>query len=263
MTIETKDNYSISDLRDIVRVLRSENGCPWDREQTHSSIRKNFIEETYEACEAIDNNDSALLQEELGDVLLQIMLHSQMEEECGTFTFDEVVNDICKKLIIRHPHVFSNVQVSTVDDVLTNWNSIKQQTKGQTTVSETLHSVPKQLPSLMRAQKVQSRAAKGSKHLNYSSISQVLAELKGEISELEAAIENDSNVAEELGDVLFSAVNAARLLDLDAEELLTGSTNKFINRVEFLENSLLQNGKEIKNASAEELDKLWKEAKQS
>ena len=128
-----KDKYDINDLKAIMKLLRGENGCPWDREQTHESIRKNLIEETYEAVEAIDKKDSALLKEELGDVLLQIVFHSEMEEEAGRFCFDDVANDICQKLIIRHPHVFGNTKVSGVSDVLSNWNAIKQETKGQKT----------------------------------------------------------------------------------------------------------------------------------
>lgn len=155
-----KETYSIEDLLAIMRILRGENGCPWDREQTHQSIRNNFIEETYEAVEAIDNSDPVLLEEELGDVLLQVVYHAEMEREAGRFSFEDVADGICQKLIQRHPHIFGDVVAGTTDEVLDNWDEIKKKTKGQTTYTDTLKSVPKVFPSLMRAAKVQKRAAK-------------------------------------------------------------------------------------------------------
>lgn len=158
MDFEFKEKYDINDLLKIMKILRSENGCPWDREQDHKSIRKDFIEEVYEACEAIDLDDSELLREELGDVLLQVVFHATIEEEQGRFDFGDAVNDVCSKLIIRHPHVFGDVKVKDSEDVLRNWNDIKQETKGQETYTETLRSVCTALPALMRAQKIGKRA---------------------------------------------------------------------------------------------------------
>ena len=155
-----KDSYNCADLINIVSILRAPGGCPWDAEQTHESIRKNFIEETYEVIEAINMNSPEMLREELGDVLLQIALHAQMEAEKGVFTFDDVCDEICKKLIIRHPHVFGDVNVSSTDEVLTNWDAIKMATKKQKTTAESMASVPRELPALMRAQKIQHKAAK-------------------------------------------------------------------------------------------------------
>ena len=262
MTFKQKQSYGIEDLREIMRVLRSESGCPWDREQTHASIRKDSIEETYEAIEAIDQNDPAMLREELGDVLLQIVFHTQMEEEAGTFSFDDVVDEICKKLIIRHPHVFGDAQVSDVSDVLDQWTRIKQETKGQTTASETLDAVPKQLPALMRAQKVQGRAKKAG--FDYPDVTMAFDDLKSEVIELSAAMDaqDADNIKEELGDVLFAAVNVARLCGEDAEETLTGSCNKFIARFKHVEALAAAEQVDSKTASIETLLTLWKKAKQ-
>ena len=155
---QQKDNYSINDLLDIVRLLRSEGGCPWDMEQTHESIKNDFLEEVYETIEAIDCKNSAMLREELGDVLLQVVFHTRIEEEKSSFNFNDVCDEICKKLIVRHPHVFGEVSADSTDEVLKNWDSIKMQTKGQETYTDTLTSIAKPLPALMRAQKVGKRA---------------------------------------------------------------------------------------------------------
>ena len=158
---EKKEHYTIDDLAEIVTLLRSKDGCPWDKVQTHESIRPDLIEETYEVIEAIDQNDPEMLREELGDVLLQVVFHSRIETEQGHFTLDDVCTDICNKLIIRHPHVFSTVQADTTEEVLKNWDTIKEETKHQTTRTQTLEAVAKTLPALMRAQKVCKRALKG------------------------------------------------------------------------------------------------------
>ncbi|MDE6775145.1 MAG: MazG family protein, partial [Ruminococcus sp.] len=150
---QQKENYSISDLLKIVKILRGEGGCPWDRVQTHESIRNDFLEDTCEVLEAIDNGDSDLLREELGDVLLQVVFHTRIEEEQDSFCFNDVCDEICKKLIVRHPHVFGEVKADSTEKVLENWDAIKMQTKGQETYTDTLTSVAKTLPALMRAQK--------------------------------------------------------------------------------------------------------------
>lgn len=160
MTYPQKERYDINDLIEVIRMLRLPDGCPWDKVQTHESIRMNFIEEVYEVIEAIDKNDTALMREELGDVLMQVVFHAQMEREQGNFDFDDVCDEVCRKLIIRHPHVFSNVQAGNTDEAVNSWEQVKQQTKGQTTYTETLESVAVSLPALMRAQKVGKRAAK-------------------------------------------------------------------------------------------------------
>lgn len=260
MNFEFKEIYNIDDLRLIMQILRSENGCPWDKEQTHTTIRNNLIEEAYEVCEAIDINDTLLLKEELGDVLLQVMFHSQIKQEENDFTFDDVVNGICNKLIIRHPHVFSTTDVNSVDEVLDNWNTIKQTTKGQTTASETLSSVPKQLPALMRCDKVQGRAKKANNLFGIFG----LDDLKGELEELEQAIKNNDieNIAEEIGDCIYACVGMARLFNMNPEDLLTASTNKFIARFTLVEKYSNQLSIDFKTATHEQLDELWKKAKQ-
>ena len=263
MDFQLKKHYEISDLREIMRILRSENGCPWDREQTHASMRKNLIEETYEAVEAIDLQDTALLREELGDVLLQVMFHSQMEEEAGSFCFEDVVDELCQKLITRHPHVFSNVQADSVDEVLSNWEAIKENSKGQTTAGETLTSVAQSLPALMRCEKVQGRAKKANPVFGYADVSAMLKDLHSEVEEAEEAIGKGDlpQIEEELGDVLFSAVNLARNYHLDPGELLTRSTDKFIARFCAVEKMVLDEGKTMKDADEALLDRCWKAAK--
>jgi len=256
-----KDSYTIDDLITIVGILRSENGCPWDKAQNHESIKSSFIEEVYEVIEAIDLKDTALLREELGDVLLQIVFHCQMETEVNGFDFENVCDEICKKLIIRHPHVFGNVTVNSSDEVLTNWEQIKQHTKGQTTYTETLKSVPKTLPALMKAQKVGKRAAKSG--MDFKDINDALARLKSEINELETAIANNNKaqIEEELGDVLFSCTNVARKADSDAELLLTNATEKFIKRFAKTEDLIRLKEIEMTSLSIDELDSFWNQAK--
>lgn len=256
-----KQSYKIGDLLKIVRLLRGEGGCPWDREQDHHSIRKNFIEETYEVAEAIDKEDPALLREELGDVLLQVAMHSQMEQEAGRFTFDDICDGVCKKLIERHPHVFGETKVSGTSDVLNNWDKIKQESKGQNTVTETLLSVPAVLPALMRSQKVQHRAAKCG--FDYPNADEAMKSLESELAELrEAVAEKDtSHMREELGDLFFSAVNVARFLQLDAEEALEESCEKFISRFARVEDLAKEQGIGLSDAGYEKLDMLWTQAK--
>lgn len=261
MDFQFKEKYDINDLLEIMRILRSENGCPWDREQDHKSIRKDFLEETYEVVEAIDTEDSKLLLEELGDVLLQVVFHSRIEEEKGGFDFGDVADGICQKLIIRHPHVFGDVTAETSGEVLKNWNNIKQQTKGQETYSETLESVCTALPALMRAQKVGQRAKRAG--MDFKDVSQVVECLESEIAELkEAMAENDSvHIGEEMGDVLFSCVNLARHLDCDAEESLTRSTDKFMKRFKNTEDMIRCEGIDMRSLNIDELDAYWRKAK--
>lgn len=256
-----KEKYNIQDLLDIMSALRSEQGCPWDREQTHSSIRKNLIEETYEVVEAIDNGDTTLLCEELGDLLLQVVFHAQMEKELGTFDFNDVCNGICQKLIERHPHIFADVIATTPAEVLSNWEDIKKRQKGQTTATETLRSVPKVLPALMRATKVQSRAAKTG--FDYPDIHWAFSDLCSEVEELRQAIASGDKHSQEdeLGDLLFSAVNVARYIHTDPEESLSKSCEKFIRRFEEVEAIALKQGIDIKQCSIDQLNTLWKQAK--
>ncbi len=258
---QQKDNYSISDLLDIVRLLRGEGGCPWDREQTHSSIRSDFIEETCEAVEAIDLGDTALLREELGDVLLQVVFHCRIEEEAGSFRFDDVCNEICKKLILRHPHVFGEVKADSTAEVLKNWDAIKMDEKGQETYTDTLNQVAKSLPSLMRAQKVGKRAMRAG--MDFRSAKDAMACIDSEKAELERAVAagDTQNIDEEMGDLLFSCVNAARHLGVNAELALKASTDKFIKRFSVTEQLVSAEGLDMKDLPIEKLDIYWDKAK--
>ncbi len=256
-----KSCYNIQDLVNIMRLLRAPGGCPWDAEQTHESIKKNLIEETYEVIEAINKSDNELLCEELGDLLMQIVFHSQMESEKGEFGFDEVVDGVCKKLIVRHPHVFGDVTVNSVDDVLNNWDDIKKKTKGQKTVTDSMFSVPRELPALMRAAKLQKKAADIG--FDWPEVNGALDKLEEEIAELRAAIANNDsqNAYEELGDILFSAVNVSRFIKVDAEESLTTASDKFLSRFTKVEALASERSIDMKNASLDQLDALWDEAK--
>lgn len=258
---EFKEKYNFYDLVEIVRCLRAPGGCPWDIEQTHESIKKDFIEETYEVIEAINKKSVPMLREELGDVMMQVIFHSQIETEQGSFNIDDVTDEIAKKLIIRHPHVFGDVDVSGVDDVLTNWDAIKRQTKNQKSVSESIDSIPRELPALMRAQKIQSKAAKVG--FDWSEVGGALDKLSEEIEELKQAIASgdEANTFEELGDLLFSAVNVSRFINCDSEEALTAASDKFSSRFSVVERLATQRGIDMKASSLEDLDKLWDEAK--
>ena len=258
---QQKSNYSIDDLIEIVKLLRGEGGCPWDREQTHESIKADFIEETCEAIEAIDLKDTELLREELGDVLLQVVFHCRLEEEVGSFRFEDICDGICKKLIVRHPHVFGSVQADNTDQVLKNWDAIKMQTKGQESYTDTLTSVAKSLPALMRAQKVGKRAMRAG--LDFRTAQDAIDCIANEKAELDAAVANGDkkNIEEELGDLLFSCVNAARHLGVDAELALKASTEKFINRFSVTEELTKAEGLNMKELPIEELDLYWDKAK--
>ncbi len=260
-SFEFKDRYNFDDLKKIITILRAPGGCPWDREQTHFSIKKNFIEETYEVIEAINKEDSALLKEELGDVLLQIALHSEMESEKGTFDIDDVVNDIVKKLVIRHPHVFGEVRAENEEEALASWDSAKAKTKNLKSTSESMLSVPRELPALMRAQKIQHKAAKVG--FDWETVDGAVDKLYEEINELKKAMSHGdkAETEDEFGDVLFTCVNISRFLKLDSEECLTNATDKFLSRFEIVERLAKEKGIEMKDASLSELDELWNIAK--
>ncbi len=258
---ECKDRYDINDLISIVQVLRAPGGCPWDREQTHESIKKNFIEETYEVIEAINKKSPDMLREELGDVLLQVALHTEMEREKGTFTFDDVANDIVQKLVIRHPHVFGDVSAKSGEEALASWDAAKAKSKGTKSQTQAMLSVPRELPALMRAQKIQHKAAKAG--FDWDNADGAVDKLYEEINELKTAVSQGSQaeIEDEFGDVLFSCVNIARFLKVDSEEALTAATDKFLARYEITERLAQEAGIDMKEASIEVLDDLWEKAK--
>ena len=262
VSFPTKDRYTVDDLLAIMALLRSPGGCPWDREQTHESILTDFLEETHEALEAIRQRDTDGLKEELGDVLLQVVFHSRIEEEQGAFAFADVVDGICKKLIVRHPHVFGEITVDGTGQVLENWDAIKRQTKGGKTQAELLEGVPRSLPALMRAAKVQNRAKRVG--FDWPDISGALEALDSETAEFKDALasQDAAAVEEELGDMLFSAVNVSRFVKTDAEQALTGATDKFIRRFARVEELAKDRNIDLAAASLAEMDALWDEAKQ-
>lgn len=261
MDFTFKDRYKVDDLLEIMRLLRGEGGCVWDREQDHHTIRNNFLEEAYEAVEAIDREDPVLLREELGDVLLQVVFHARMEEEAGRFSFDDVCDGICKKLIYRHPHVFGDATVENSSQVLDNWDRLKKTEKGQQTTASTLEGVSRALPALTRAAKVQKRAGKVG--FDYTALSDAIGDLRSEIAELEEAVarKDDRGVREEIGDVIFSAANVSRLLGADPEEALTRTTEKFIRRFARMEKAAINNDIDLSHCTIAELNDLWREAK--
>ena len=238
----------------VVELLRSEGGCPWDMEQTHTSIRNDFIEETYEVIEAIDTEDPVLLREELGDVLLQVVFHARIEQEKDVFGMAEVFNDICAKLIHRHPHVFGTVEVENSAEVLKNWEAIKGEEKQRVTMTDKLRAIPPMYPALMRAQKVGKKAA----CFDFGSAEEVYAKLDEEIAEVKAAAASGDQdaVAEELGDLLLTVTSLARKLGVKSEEALFHATNKFIDRFERVENAVIEAGKDMETLTMAELDAI-------
>lgn len=249
---ETKENYTVDDLRRLVAVLRHPGGCPWDGEQTHESIRRNFIEEAYEVAEAIDEKSPAHLKEELGDVLLQVLFHASIEEDAGRFDLDDVADGICKKLIFRHPHVFGGAAES-------NWEELKRQEKGQTTYTATLQSVARSLPGLWRAEKLQTKAAKAG--FEWPDVQGAMDKLAEELDELRTAVRDKSNVEEELGDLLFAAVKVGRFFQIDPEDALAGTCEKFIRRFAGVEAAAAAQGQDIRDLTVDQLMVLWNREK--
>lgn len=261
MDFTKKERYDFNDLVEIMKYLRAPDGCPWDRVQTHESIRSNFIEETYEVIEAIDNKDNELMKEELGDVLLQVVFHSEMAEEDGAFDINDVIHDICHKLVIRHPHVFGDVKAENSAEALDSWNSVKMKTKSQKKQSEAMDSVSKALPSLMRATKTQQKAAKVG--FDWDDVSGALDKVSEETDELNQAIksESDEAKAEELGDLLFSVVNVARFIGVDSEKALYDACDKFTSRFKAMEKLCEERGIDMNTATVSKLDSIWDEVK--
>ena len=254
-----REHYSVDDLNMLVGVLRGEGGCPWDMEQTHKSIRNDLIEETYEVIEAIDTENSELMQEELGDVLLQVAFHADIEREAGRFEFVDITDGICRKLIHRHPHVFGDVNVNSSAQVLLNWDKIKSEEKSRVTVTDKLRSIPPMLPALMRATKVGKKAS----CFDFANANDVMAKLEEETNELKNAMENESveRVSEELGDLLLTITSLARKLGVDAEQSLRDATDKFIARFEKVENAVIDQNSDINQMSMQELDEIWEKIK--
>ncbi len=256
----SKSRYDFDDLVLLVSVLRGKEGCPWDMEQTHKSIRDDIIEETYEVIEAIDTDNAELLREELGDVLFQVVFHSQIETDVDSFTVDDVIDEVCKKMIYRHPHVFADVSVSGTEDVLKNWETLKSDEKQRITVTDKLRSIPSQLPALMRATKVGKKAS----CFDFPDTESVLGKVYEETDELSEAISlgDPDNIEEEIGDLLLSITSLCRKLGVNAEMALNNATEKFIDRFELVENEVISRGDDIKTLDIVELDTIWDKIKQ-
>lgn len=242
-------------LREIVARLRAPDGCPWDREQTHASLRGALLEETYELVDAIDHADDKNLREELGDLLLHIVMHAQMASERGAFAFDAVATEICEKLIRRHPHVFGDQSAADSAEVLRQWEQIKRAEKTERT--SLLDGLPRALPALMRAQNVQKKVARVG--FDWSEAAEVIAKVEEEIAELRAAIAAgaEAEIREETGDLLFSVVNLARKLGQDSEMTLNAATDKFIARFRAVERAARAAGRQVEDCSVEELNAFW------
>ena len=253
-----RDGYE--DLLEIIRLLRSPEGCPWDSVQTHRSIRRGMLEEAYEAAEAIDTGDTALLKEELGDVLMQVVFHADIEKDAGHFTMDDVCDGVVKKLLFRHPHVFGDGQAETAERVGVSWEQLKRQEKGQKTAADTLDSVARSLPGTWRAEKLQRKAADVG--FDWRSVDGALDKLDEEVRELHRAVETNGNVPEELGDVLFAAVKVGRFCGVDPAEALHGTCEKFIRRFRAMEEAAAREGRELTELTLEELTALWNGAKE-
>ena len=254
-----KPAYNCQDLREIVRILRHPGGCAWDQEQTHESIRRNFLEEAYEVAEAIDEGDPEHLREELGDVLLQVVFHSSIEEDAGRYDLDAVADGVCRKLIYRHPHVFGDVAVHSTVEILSNWEELKKKEKGQATQADAVDAVARSLPALWRAEKMKKKAAKAG--FDWRDISGALDKLSEELDELRAAaLSGEGDPVEELGDLLFAAVCVGRFLDTDPEDALHAACDKFSARFRRLEALAARRGQRLDELSDEEQITLWRES---
>lgn len=253
LDFEFKSKYGIGDLLKIIKILRSENGCPWDKVQTHESIRTDLIEEAYEVCEGIDCDSPEMLREELGDLLLQIAFHAEIETERGNFDFNDVCNDICQKLVYRHPHVFGNVKADTESEVLKNWDALKKAGKHQETYSETLESVPKTFPALLRGEKVCKRVMRAG--LPIDGVRSCVDNIKSGLDMLDT--ENPDARKEQnqriLGKIALSLCNLNRILHIDGEKALTYSTNELIKAFGAAEDEVIAGGGSLDKLSEDEL----------
>lgn len=255
---ETKDFF---DLLKVMETLRGEEGCPWDLEQTHKSLKRNLVEECYEVLEAIDEEDDFKLTEELGDVLFQIVFHAQLGKEQGYFNINDIIKVITEKMIRRHPHIFGDSQVNSTSEVLDNWDKIKQKENQFKTYTEDLEHVPKNLPALLRADKVQAKAAKVG--FDWKDPKPAMEKVIEELNEIKDVYngKNKAKILEEVGDLIFASVNVARLLDIDPEIALNYTIDKFIKRFKFIEDSAQIKGMDLMTMTLDEMDQLWNEAK--
>jgi tetrapyrrole methylase family protein / MazG family protein len=248
-------------LTEIVDTLMGENGCPWDKVQTRESLKTYLVEETYETLEALDNNNPEEIKEELGDLLYQVLFHAKISENKNEFNITDVVESISHKMVHRHPHVFKEENLETSEEVVTQWEEIKSKEKGKANRESVLDGIPPHLPGLLRAQKLQKKAAK--QGFDWDKIDDVFDKLDEEIAEFKEAVLSgkETNMTAELGDIIFVLVNIAKFKKIDAEEALRATNNKFIKRFQYIEAEVTKRGKTLKETSLEELEKYWQEAK--
>ncbi|MBC8062459.1 MAG: nucleoside triphosphate pyrophosphohydrolase [Clostridiaceae bacterium] len=258
-----KDTRSkdFNDLLEIMDILRGAQGCPWDKEQSHESLKKYLIEESYEVLEAIDEKNDDMLIEELGDVLLQVVFHAKIGKEEGYFNINDVIKGICNKMINRHPHVFGTEIINTSEEVLTTWDKIKKDEKGFDTLTEELKHVGKNLPALMRAEKVQKKASKIG--FDFNAVEYAMDKIIEELQEVKDVYKsnNKAKILEEIGDLLFSVVNVSRFLDIEPESALHCTIEKFIKRFDYMERVSLEKGIKLENMSLYDMDLLWNDTK--
>jgi tetrapyrrole methylase family protein / MazG family protein len=255
----TGEGTSFESFAEIVAHLRAPNGCPWDREQTHETLRKHMLEESYEAISAIDSGDFVDMREEFGDLLLQVVLQSQIANEEGQFNINQVIQGIYSKIVRRHPHVFGDVEVEDVDGVLTNWEKLKEKERSEKQEGRgLLDGVPLALPALSQAQEYQDRAARVG--FDWPEIEGVLEKIAEEVEEVKRAT-NEEELAAEIGDLLFALVNLARWKKVDAESTLRGTNMKFKKRFAYIEQGAKKQGRELSSLSLDEMEALWQAAK--
>jgi|SRR3990172_1063740 len=249
------------DLVELMTRLRGPGGCPWDGEQTNESLKPYLIEETYEVIEAIDEGSPDMLKEELGDLLLQVVFHSELAREKGEFDISDVIEGLINKLISRHPHVFGDAEAKSAEDVLVQWHKLKAKEKKVKERESVLEGIPPHLPSLMKAHKVTEKASRVG--FDWEHIDQVFDKVREEMGEFEDAVrKNDPKEMEsEMGDLLFSLVNVGRFIEVNPEEALRKTISRFIKRFRYIEESLAQKGKDFKDTSLQKMDELWNEAK--
>ena len=252
---------SLSKLIKITDTLMGEDGCPWDKVQTRESLKPYLVEETYEVLDALDANDPEKIKDELGDLLYQILFHSKISSLKGEFDFRDVIDNLSEKMVRRHPHVFKEGELNTPDQVVKQWEEIKRNEKNQANQKSILDNIPKNLPSLLRAQKLQKKAAK--EGFDWDRISDVFDKLDEEIAEFKEAVlkKKSADIQNEIGDIIFVITNIAKFYKIDAEEALRSTNNKFIKRFQYIEQKIEEKGKTLKDSPLEEMERYWQEAK--
>ena len=252
---------SLSKLIKITDTLMGKDGCPWDKVQTRESLKPYLVEETYEVLDALDANDPEKIKDELGDLLYQILFHSKISSLKGEFNFRDVIDNLSEKMVRRHPHVFKEGELNTPDQVVKQWEEIKRNEKNQANQKSILDNIPKNLPSLLRAQKLQKKAAK--EGFDWDQISDVFDKLDEEVAEFKEAVlkKKSADIQNEIGDIIFVITNIAKCYKIDAEEALRSTNNRFIKRFQYIEQKIKAKGKTLKDSPLEEMERYWQEAK--